>query len=59
MFRELEAYDFYVPDQIFEQQINPEKKDKVEHYIVPMETFWRPVHIDGEVCLDLKSEKYI
>lgn len=54
VFREIEACDFYVPDAIFEQQVNPEaKRKKKEQYIVPMETFWKPVMPDGEVDLNL------
>jgi hypothetical protein len=53
VFRELEACDFYVPEHVLEQQVNPQKGKNVEQYLVPMTNFWRPVLVDGETDPDL------
>ena len=58
IFRELEACDFYVTEHVFQQQVNPQRSGKAEQYLVPMETFWQPVLVDGEYDPDLNQAKY-
>ena len=57
IFRELCSVDLYVPDHVFEQQI-VKQKEKTENYIVPMKTFWKPIHVDEWIEADLTQEKF-
>ena len=49
VFRELMSYDFYVPDHYFDREaleLKREKKLAQERYVVPVQTFWKPLEIN-------------
>ena len=56
------SYDFYVPDHYFDKEQLRRRKDNeqaTEKYIVPLQTFWRPIHIDEYYETDMKNQKFI
>lgn len=49
VFRELMAYDFYVPDYYFDREaleLRRERKQAQERYVVPLQTFWKPLEVN-------------
>lgn len=49
IFRELMSFDFYVADHYFERdflELKREKKIAQERYIVPLQTFWKPIEFN-------------
>ena len=51
------SWDFYTPDYYFSTEYLQEKKLEEsigESYLLPMRTFWRPVHFESYVEPDLR-----
>ena len=54
------AFNFYVPDYLFDREELIRKKDNkkaAEHYIVPLKTFWRPIEIDEYYETDMTDKR--
>ena len=61
VFRELMMYDFYVADHFFDREQllrKKENKHALEKYVVPLQTFWRPIAMDEYYETDLTDRRF-
>jgi len=61
IFRELQSWDFNVPDHYFEREHIlelQEQEERKRRFVLPTRTFWRPVFFEKQANQDIMNPKF-